>query len=256
MTNNALPFARYDLNTVGTVTHGTCSSTIRNESHGGSYTGNLTLGSGCYDHLYGVNLSGNSYTTTVNGLLYGEALTGSQSIVGNTGSIVALYNPNMTKSSGYNVNMNGGQLLLSGGLLSTGSGPNIYLPTANTLSTLHAISGLIVGTGTGVACVNGTTTYVAYGFNLAPITNCTLVSGYQGPTIFYGQVSSDRIDARSLYSAAGTPLPTCSSTYKGSRAVVSDATTPTYMGAYTSGGGITAEVICSYNGTTYSWLTH
>ena len=203
-----------------------------------------------------MNLSGNSYTTTVNGLLYGEALTGSQSIVGNTGSIVALYNPNMTKSSGYNVNMNGGQLLLSGGLLSTGSGPNIYLPTANTLSTLHAISGLIVGTGTGVACVNGTTTYVAYGFNLAPITNCTLVSGYQGPTIFYGQVSSDRIDARSLYSAAGTPLPTCSSTYKGSRAVVSDATTPTYMGAYTSGGGITAEVICSYNGTTYSWLTH
>jgi hypothetical protein len=164
----------------------------------------------------------------------------------------------MTKSTGYNVDMtNGGQLLFSGGILTTVAGTaNIYLPTANSPSTLHAISGLIVGTGTGVACVSGTTTYVAYGFNLAPITNCTLVSGYQGPTIFYGQVSSDRIDARTLYSAAGTPLPTCSSTYKGSRAVVSDATTPTYMGAYASGGGITTEVICSYNGTTYSWMTH
>ena len=39
-------------------------------------------------------------------------------------------------------------------------------------------------------------------------------------------------------------------------AVVSDATSPTYMGAYASGGGITGAVICSYNGTTYSWLTH
>lgn len=151
----------------------------------------MTLGAGCYDHLYGVNLSGNSFSTTVNGLLYGEALTGSQSIVGNSGSIVALYNPNMTKSSGYNVNMVGGQLLFSGGLLNTVAGTaNIYLPAANTPSTLHAISGLITGTGTGVNCINGTTTYVAYGFNLSPITNCTLVPGYQGPTNFLGAISS------------------------------------------------------------------
>ena len=59
-----------------------------------------------------------------------------------------------------------------------------------------------------------------------------------------------------LYSAAGTALPTCASGLKGQLAVVSDATSPTYMGAYSSGGGITAQVICSYNGTTYSWLTH
>jgi hypothetical protein len=59
-----------------------------------------------------------------------------------------------------------------------------------------------------------------------------------------------------IYSAAGTPLPTCAVGIKGERAVVSDATTPTYMGAYTSGGAITAEVICSFNGTTYSWLAH
>jgi hypothetical protein len=35
-----------------------------------------------------------------------------------------------------------------------------------------------------------------------------------------------------------------------------DATSPTYMGTYTSGGGITAALICSYNGSTYSWPTH
>jgi hypothetical protein len=59
-----------------------------------------------------------------------------------------------------------------------------------------------------------------------------------------------------IYSAAGTALPSCASGIKGMQAVVSDATSPTYMGAYTSGGGITTAVICSYNGTTYSWLTH
>ena len=59
-----------------------------------------------------------------------------------------------------------------------------------------------------------------------------------------------------LYSSAGTALPTCGSTIKGQSAVVSDATSPTYMVAYTSGGAITAAVICSYNGTTYAWLTH
>jgi hypothetical protein len=59
-----------------------------------------------------------------------------------------------------------------------------------------------------------------------------------------------------IYSATGTPLPSCASGINGEQAVVSDATSPTYMSTYTSGGGITAAVICSYNGTTYSWLTH
>lgn len=58
------------------------------------------------------------------------------------------------------------------------------------------------------------------------------------------------------FSSGGTPLATCSSTIAGYTAVVSDATSPTYMGAYTSGGGITAAVICSFDGTTYAWLTH
>lgn len=69
--------------------------------------------------------------------------------------------------------------------------------------------------------------------------------------LLLGQVQAGR-----LYSAAGTPLPTCNSGLNGTRAAVSDATAPLYMTAYTSGGAITAEVICSYNGSAYTWLTH
>jgi hypothetical protein len=64
------------------------------------------------------------------------------------------------------------------------------------------------------------------------------------------------VQAGLLYSAAGTALPTCGSGLNGERAVVSDATSPSYMTAYASGGAITTEVICSFNGTTYTWLTH
>lgn len=70
------------------------------------------------------------------------------------------------------------------------------------------------------------------------------------------QLSAGTIYAGTLYTAAGTALPACNSGNRGLSAVVGDATLPTYMGAYTSGGAIIAAVICSYNGTTYSWLTH
>lgn len=55
-----------------------------------------------------------------------------------------------------------------------------------------------------------------------------------------------------LYSAAGTPLPTCVAALKGQQTTVSDATSPTYLGTYVSGGAVTVPVIC--NGT--SWVTH
>lgn len=58
---------------------------------------------------------------------------------------------------------------------------------------------------------------------------------------------------QTLYSAAGTALPTCAAGLKGASATVSDATAPTYMGAYTSGGAVTAAVICDGAG---GWKTH
>lgn len=54
-----------------------------------------------------------------------------------------------------------------------------------------------------------------------------------------------------IYSAVGTPLPAASSALKGARAVVSDATAPTYNAAYVSGGAIVASVLCIGSG----WVT-
>jgi hypothetical protein len=73
-------------------------------------------------------------------------------------------------------------------------------------------------------------------------------------TIF-GTATVNSILPRILYSAAGTALPTCNAGINGETAVVSDATTPTYMAAYASGGAITTAVICSFNGSVYGWKT-
>jgi hypothetical protein len=54
-----------------------------------------------------------------------------------------------------------------------------------------------------------------------------------------------------IYSAAGTPLPAATNALKGARAVVSDATSPTFLGAYVSGGAVIAPVLCTGSG----WVT-
>ena len=95
--------------------------------------------------------------------------------------------------------------------------------------------------GGGVAACTGANAVMPKSTGVLTLKNPPSVSG---------------VSAKVLYSAAGTALPTCNSAANGLRSVVSDATTPLYMTAYISGGTITAEVICSYNGTTYSWLTH
>jgi hypothetical protein len=65
------------------------------------------------------------------------------------------------------------------------------------------------------------------------------------------KVVAPAIQTTTVYSAAGTPLPAASTALKGTRAMVSDATTPTFLGAYVSGGAVFAPVIC--DGT--DWLT-
>lgn len=59
------------------------------------------------------------------------------------------------------------------------------------------------------------------------------------------------LQGTTVYSAAGTALPTCNGTAEGSRAAVSDATLPAFLTAYTSGGAVHASVYC--DGT--SWKT-
>lgn len=55
-----------------------------------------------------------------------------------------------------------------------------------------------------------------------------------------------------IFSAAGTPVPTCTSGIKGTMVQVSDATSPTYLGTYTPGGAVLVPALC--NGT--AWITH
>lgn len=55
-----------------------------------------------------------------------------------------------------------------------------------------------------------------------------------------------------IYSAAGTALPTCNTAAKGIEAVVSDATGPTFLATYTSGGAVFSPVVC--NGS--NWVTY
>lgn len=55
-----------------------------------------------------------------------------------------------------------------------------------------------------------------------------------------------------IYSAATTAIPSCVAGLAGAWAYVSDATTPTYGGTYTSGGAVSAPLYC--NGT--AWSTH
>jgi hypothetical protein len=189
------PVVSYDLTNIGATTYN-YSGTLRSEKHGGAFNGPVTVAQG-YVHMFGTNLSGNSNVCTVGGaatvgLLFGEALTGSQNIAsGGAGALIALYNINMTKSTGYNIDMtNGGQLLMLGGTLATAAGTaNIYLPVANTLATAHAASGTISTSGLGILGVNGTTTYLALGDGEINATYCTMVPVYGGAKTMLGALT-------------------------------------------------------------------
>ena len=63
---------------------------------------------------------------------------------------------------------------------------------------------------------------------------------------FGDNVKFDKLlEAGTLYSAAGTPLPAASIGLKGARATVSDATATTFFSTYTSGGTNTVPVFCT-----------
>ena len=137
-------------------------------------------------------------------------------------------------------------------------------PSSGSFTTIFSTSGLFMSststvilgaTGTGLFAVSGSTLIMgsssSYWQEFDVNTN-----GVKRMSVTNNGVQLNVLLPLALYSAAGTALPTCNSAENGATAKVSDATAPLYMTAYTSGGGITAEVICSYNGTSYAWLTH
>jgi hypothetical protein len=74
-----------------------------------------------------------------------------------------------------------------------------------------------------------------------------------GTLAFTPRISAPSIQASTIYSAAGTPLPTCNAGTDSTTAIVSDATGATYAAAYTSGGAQKRRVLC-VNGT--GWITN
>jgi hypothetical protein len=128
-----------------------------------------------------------------------------------------------------------------------------FTPTAGSG---NAFTGLqFGGTTSSFPCIAPSGTIIEF---VTAASSCTgsFVNIEAATVVGETAVQAPLFQALTLYSAAGTALPTCNSGAQGERAVVSDAASPTYMGTYTSGANVTAEVICSYNGTTYSWLTH
>ena len=119
----------------------------------------------------------------------------------------------------------------------------------------HSSNGTYADIMNSRAAVNGL--LIFYGNNFSGDISNVTVYVYTSK----GSLSLETLNANAflpgiIYAAAGVALPSCASGIKGEQVVVSDATSPTYMGAYASGGGIAAAVICSYNGSAYSWLTH
>jgi hypothetical protein len=106
--------------------------------------------------------------------------------------------------------------------------------------------------------------YLALGLGIQSMNNVQIDNGLIGSATANTSIRTSRPDwldpgffignlnAPFLYSAAGTPLPTCAAGNKGAIASVSDATAPTYNATYTSGGAVTVPVVC--NGT--NWVTH
>lgn len=120
---------------------------------------------------------------------------------------------------------------------------------ATSLGTLAAASSsnpIVDGTA-----APGTAVTYARGDHVHPTDTSRAVAGANSDITSLGAVNT--IKPGTIYSAAGTPLPTPSSALKGAQAIVSDAVTPAYMVAYTGGAlGVLCAVIC--DGTT--WFTH
>jgi hypothetical protein len=166
----------------------------------------------------------------------------------------------------YGVVMGG---ITSGGTYRGGYGNEVFDPASGSSANYGVYIGTQFNPGSGSSTFSalyltpniiGTTSGNTTAFTVAPVITTTNLTGTNLIADFQSapgtsQVNFDYhgdITTAVLKSAAGTALPTCNAATKGAQNVVSDATTPTYLGTYTSGGAVVAAVLC--NGT--NWVTH
>lgn len=103
-----------------------------------------------------------------------------------------------------------------------------------------------------VAGVSGAPQRLGIGSNTQLLTITGGVPVWQALGPLSTQLSLPGLVYTTLYSVAGTPLPTCNTGAKGTALVVSDASSPTYLATYTGSSTTLAPVIC--NGT--NWVTY
>jgi hypothetical protein len=77
-----------------------------------------------------------------------------------------------------------------------------------------------------------------------------------GSGVWYHVVNGIVQDGGVPYKASTFPIPACAVGHLNATATVADATTPTYLGTYVSGGTKTTKVLCQFNGSTYAWVTY
>jgi len=102
------------------------------------------------------------------------------------------------------------------------------------------------GTGDSLTFFNNGTSYISCG--QASPGLCNLQAA--GKTV--AQLTGSGLRSITAYNAASNAIPTCNSGLTGTWANVTDATSPTYRGAYTSGGTVNTLVYCDGS----SWTTH
>ncbi len=128
-------------------------------------------------------------------------------------------------------------------------GPSALTDDGTTL----AYKGVPISTGAGAGVTGSGTTGSVPKFTAASVIgNSAIDDGVTtvGVVTSTKPVAAPYLQAKTIYSAAGTPLPAASVALKGARATVSDATTPTFLATYASGGAVIAPVFC--DGT--NWL--
>ncbi len=152
------------------------------------------------------------------------------------------------------VSNNVGVGYLSGNTLTTG-GQNTFvgstagqsITTGSNNSVFGRCTGLAAALANAIVLCDGAGS-IRYDWGSTTAATATLA----GPVNVTGALTaSTTLRSSTIYSAAGTPLPTCNGAAEGTWAAVSDATGPTYAANYTSGGTVHVPVYC--NGT--NWIT-
>lgn len=144
------------------------------------------------------------------------------------------------------------------GILHEGEAADAASPVAQTLGVQGVVVGTTNGAGASWTLAGSKSTGNAQG---GPIVLATSPAGASSGTAQNASTAVETISPsggfgtiqmNTVFSAAGTALPSCVTSLKGATAMVSDATSPTFLGSYTSGGSTFSPVVC----TGSSWETY